>query len=264
MSFVTFADQLLLTRQTGAGRAGGLIVVEQVDSTQALARRVIDEYVRDGSLPPATDVVAWRQTSGRGRHQRTWSSPPGYGVYATLVRVIQAKDLQKLPLLGAVALADAVNTYLDGRCRLKWPNDLVVSQSKLGGLIIETISQEENDVVVSFGFGVNYSPDLQGLAQRRATSLSHEIDGEAPSLASFTADLLAALGAALGEDSPQSQVVERYKSLVIHEPGDEMRCQLEEGLVEGRFLGFDEHGFLRLQVGSEERVLTSGEILTGG
>ncbi len=276
MNFTTFSKELIRHRPR---RSGGLIAVEQIDSTLLLGRRIVEEYAREGTVAPDADIVAWRQLAGRGRRGRTWSSPPGCGVYATLIRAQpEPGALQLLPLLTAVACCENLNRYLGGRCRLKWPNDLLVGDSKLGGLLIEAITQSEQMQVAIISLGINYSADLAALAEARATSLHHEMSappaargtsagspGKAvPSLAGLAVDLIAGLDEELDRGAPASEVLRRYQRLSSYRPGDFLRCQLDSHLLEGRFLGFDEHGFLRLEVGGEERLLSTGEILSGG
>ena len=271
MSFATFSDELLRNHPR---RCGGLIALEQVDSTLLLGHRIVDEYAREGAIAPDADILAWQQSAGQGRQGHSWSSPPGGGVYATLIRAQpEPQCLQMLPLRAAVALCEALNRWLGGRCRLKWPNDLLVGESKLGGILIEAITQEGLGSVAAISFGVNHTADLAAIGEPQATSLVREMAasgnpaGEAPavpSLAAMALGLIAALDAELERDAPASEVLEHYQRLSTYKPGDFLRCRIDNHLLEGLFLGFDEHGFLRLEVGGDERLLSTGEILAGG
>lgn len=263
MSFLTFSEELLHYRPR---RSGGLIAVAQVESTELLARRIVDEYTREGDSVPDSEILAWRQIAGRGRHGRRWSSPPGGGVYATLIRShSDAEWLQMLPLRAVLALCETLNRYLGGRCRVKWPNDLLVGRGKLGGLLVDTVTRgRDAAVTASISFGINHSPDLADLGVPRATSLHREIAGAVvPTLARLAIELIAALDAELARGAAAADVVARYRALSAHTPGDVLRCRLDGDLLEGRFLGFNEHGFLRLEVEGEERQLSAGEVLAG-
>jgi biotin-[acetyl-CoA-carboxylase] ligase BirA-like protein len=261
MDFVSFAEQLVRHRPR---RTGGLIVVEKVDSTQHLGRRLIEEYSRDGSLCPSSDLFAWRQSAGRGRQGRSWSSPPGQGVYGTLIRCVGSSDgVQTLPLRIATAACTAVNRYLDGSCRLKWPNDLLVGQGKLGGILIEAISQDGQETIAAIGIGVNYGGELAAFGEPGATSLLHETDS-VPALAAFALELVEAIDDELDRVASTAEIVERYGQLSSHKTGETMRVRIDEDLVEGRFLGFDDNAFLRLEVDGKERHLSTGEVLAGG
>ncbi|HEX9734358.1 MAG TPA: biotin--[acetyl-CoA-carboxylase] ligase [Thermoanaerobaculia bacterium] len=266
MSFATFSAELLDCRPR---RSGGLIAVRQVDSTELLARRIVDEYAREGDAVPDSEILAWRQIAGRGRHGRRWSSPPGGGVYATLIRSHpDAEWLQLLPLRAALALCDTLNRYLDGRCRVKWPNDLLVGRGKVGGLLVDAVFRgRDAAVVATISFGINHGADLAALGVPRATSLHHETAAAAdaaplPTLARLAIELIAALDAELAR-ADDDDVVGRYRELSVHAPGEVLRCRLDGEVLEGRFLGFDEHGFLRLEVDGAERQVSAGEVLGG-
>ncbi len=260
MDFVRFAEQLVRLRTR---RTGGLIVVEQVDSTQHLGRRIIDEYAREGSKAPEADILAWCQTSGHGRQGRPWSSPPGHGVYVTLVRSLaNVGALQTLPLRTAVASCELANRYLDGRCRLKWPNDLLVADGKLAGILIEAANRGDETTVATIGVGFNYGGDLAAFGEARATSLVHE-SAAAPPLPELATELVETIHAELYREASTAEIVARYEELAGHETGDVIRVRTVDGIVEGRFLGFDENAFLRLDLDGEERRLSTGEILRG-
>ncbi len=260
MNFPIYADQLLEHRTR---TSAGLVALENTDSTQILARRIVDEYVREGSAVPDLDIVAWSQGQGRGRHGRHWASPPGRGVYMTLIRSCQVRGwLQLLPLRVATALCEALGRHLGDRCRLKWPNDLLVGGRKLGGILIEAVTLGENGAVALVGCGVNHRVEAASLGLTGATSVRAEAP-DAPPLADLARQLIAAVDQELAHTRLASDVVARYQAFSLHEIGDSLRCEIDGVVVEGRFLGFDEHGFLRLRSHGEERLISTGEILSG-
>jgi biotin-(acetyl-CoA carboxylase) ligase len=114
----------------GGGRSGpeNLVILASTVSTNAVARGLAGDYESEGLDLIPTLVLAFEQTGGRGRQGRSWSSPRGRGVYATLAQpYAQAELLPALPLLVGVGLCRALAPHLPhGGCRLKWPNDLLV------------------------------------------------------------------------------------------------------------------------------------------
>jgi len=261
MDFVRYAEELVRGRDR---RSAGLVVVEQVESTITLGRRLIEEYTREGALPPNADLVAWEQVRGRGRQGRSWSSAPGSGIFATLIRGRLGRDsLQHLPLRIGVALCDAVNRHLEGRCCLKWPNDLLVGERKLGGLLIEVVTRERDRPRAAVSFGVNYGDDLSLRGQERATSILREAS-KPLAMAALALELLRAVDDELDHGDVDT-VVDRYVERTLHRPGDPMVCRIDGAKdLRGHFLGFDERGFLRLDVDGQERVVASGEICNPG
>lgn len=241
----------------------GLAILRRPRSTHLLGRRIAHEHTQEHATPPKTDLVAWRQTAGEGRGGHSWTSPPG-GVYATLIRSLRVdSSLQTLPLRVATVLCETLNADLAGRCRLKWPNDLLVDGRKLGGILIDVISPgsaaESNEGLAVISFGVNHAqPDQAG-----ATSMEQEAPDKT-TLGELVVRLVVAVDGALEEDLTAADVVDHYRELSLHQPGDALSCLLQGDRIEGIFQGFDEHGFLRLQVGGEERLLTAGEVLDHG
>src|SRR5258708_2707281 len=123
-------------RAAAAGAHGGsenLVVVARTVSTNLLARGVAADYETEGlDLTPML-VLALEQSGGRGRQGRSWSSPRGQGVYATLAQPYAKPELlPALPLLVGVGLCRALAPHLPTGCRLKWPNDLLVPDGSEG------------------------------------------------------------------------------------------------------------------------------------
>ena len=253
MSFLEYARDVARQRS----RAGAaLVVLQSTPSTHQLARRIAQEYSDESAQAPAADFLAWQQTAGQGRHGRSWSSPGGAGVYATLIRRLASSALQTLPLLVATALGETLNHLVDDRCRLKWPNDLWVEGHKLGGILIDAQSRGDAEGVAVVSFGVNYGRAMEVAG---ATSVELLAPGRT-SLPELVVNLVTAIDGALARSATASEVVERYRRLSLHRPGETLRCRTGDDEIEGVFAGFDQRGFLRLAVDGEERLLAAGEI----
>lgn len=120
-----------------------------------------------------TCITAQEQTAGRGRFFRKWLSPKGYNIYATLYFQIP-RTAAFLSNLGQVmCLACCAVLQNQGFSTLiKWPNDILLSGKKVGGILCETISFDESiGVVLGFGINVNMPNDLLNLIDQPATSL---------------------------------------------------------------------------------------------
>ena len=260
-----------------ARRLGGnLAVLRSVGSTNALARRVVEEYHDEQESPPPAALVAFEQTAGRGRHGAAWASPAADGAWVTLLQPLGGpQELPLLPLCVPVALADVLDRHLPAAspCRIKWPNDLLVDGRKIGGVLLDAITgADEATGAAAIGFGINYSQDeaaLDGLAgERGATSLALAADGDLPPLAELTWELIEAVLGELGREADPARAVERYRERSVHRRGDRLSCKLPDGRLEGAFLGFDERGFLRLELTAgaagrrpgDEVLVTAGEV----
>lgn len=261
MKFDDFWHDLRRRRAARGSRAANLIAWRRAPSSHQTARRLVQEYGSEDTVPPEIDIVAFEQSAGHGREGRAWSSPPAAGVYASLVRSVTAGQLPRLPMLVPVALAEALGQATGGRCRIKWPNDLVVEHAKLGGILIDASAQgDRHSVVISFG--VNVADDLRVFRQPAATSLGVLAEAKNVSPASIFDELLTALEQALA--APAVDLVERYRALSIHRDGEKVRWRQGERELEGVFRGFDDHGRLRLEVGGKEELVAAGALLDSG
>lgn len=124
---------------------------EQVSSTMDVAHGLAE-----GGAPAGTVVVANRQEAGRGRAGKSWQSDAGAGLWCTLIeRPTDARALDVLALRAGLALADALTPLVDGPVQLKWPNDLLVRERKLAGILIEVRWRDGQPEWVALGLGVN-------------------------------------------------------------------------------------------------------------
>ncbi len=105
--------------------------------------------------------VAEEQTAGRGRRGRRWHSPSGAGLYISLVY----KPNQPLPAAGpsmaaGLGVLDCVHALGLNQCYLKWPNDLLIEEAKLAGILVETRGWDPHHPAYVIGVGLNLTPGL--------------------------------------------------------------------------------------------------------
>jgi BirA family biotin operon repressor/biotin-[acetyl-CoA-carboxylase] ligase len=248
---------------SGELRPENLVAVCCISSTNHLAREIVSEYEREAQPLQPTLILAYEQSGGRGRQGRSWSSPPGKGVYAT--RVLATGDvevLQTLPLLVGVGLCRGISPHLPVACRLKWPNDLVVETAdgrrKIGGILIEALVRPGEGAAALIGFGVNHGHEASDLP---GNATSAQLLGDRSSLTAWTWDLVAALERELRHLGDVDYAVAAYREHSVHQPGELITARVGDGVVEGRFIGFDERGRLLLDRDGEELRLTAGEVI---
>lgn len=136
---------------------GQLETFAEIDSTNSYLMQV------PGPLPGKINIAATtNQTAGRGRQGKTWTSPPGCGVCLSAAYTFQSqpKNLPALTLAIGLAAATALQGLGARGIRIKWPNDLVALDGKLGGILTEVQSQTGTGVTVVTGIGINV--DLGG------------------------------------------------------------------------------------------------------
>jgi BirA family biotin operon repressor/biotin-[acetyl-CoA-carboxylase] ligase len=132
-----------------------LEVFDSIDSTNT--------YLAGVPAPPRGRLrvaIANEQTAGRGRQNRQWVSPRGLGLYQSLAYTVETKrdDISALTLALGVGVLEALATHGISSVRLKWPNDLVAEDAKLGGLLAETRTADDALVVIA-GIGINVAMD---------------------------------------------------------------------------------------------------------
>ncbi len=221
---------------------------------------VLRDQARAGA-PEWTTVVAEEQTAGRGREGRAWASPPGNLFLSVLLRpAFEPQSVGVLPLLVGVAVAEAC-TSLGALARLKWPNDVVVGERKLGGILVEAASSGGRVEFVVAGIGVNLCATGATLPEELrdvATSLEaesgrrYEVDDAAEVVLGRIRvwyDRLASEGQAI--------VLSAWRALAVPWWGRRVEVISGGNRVEGQAVGIDDAGALLLldATGREMRVV---------
>lgn len=201
--------------------------------------------------------VADQQTSGRGRHGRTWVSDDQTLTFSLLIRKeTDADNLDSLPLAVGVGVARAIEFSLAPlRTQLKWPNDVHAGGGKIAGILLETNQRAIDFVVIGIGVNVSSAPDL--------TDQDH---------ASTVCDLATASGRLLNRYDPLVPIVEQVLA-AISKPEDVIsefreRCLLCDQQIEyqigdqshrGRCRGVSDQGELLVETEQGLQSLRSGE-----
>lgn len=238
-----------------------VVLFDEVDSTHAMALRLIDQVEVEGLVLRPTVVLAGAQSRGTGRGGRRWLSPRG-GLYLSwLSSGIGDEVANRLPMLAAAAacatLADAGAT----EARIKWPNDILVDDRKLAGILVHCRRGTANRVTVSLGVNIVPISETVEDASQPPVSLTELIgaDAAAAALAGVAAGFVRGLVASIADPEP---ALERWRHWLVHRPGDRIAVRIASGAVEsGRFAGLTEEGFLRLDQGSGERVISGGDVI---
>ena len=168
-----------------------LLCFDTIDSTNTFARRIAMEGAAGG-----TAVIADSQTAGRGRMGRSFQSPKGKGIYLSVLfrPHLPPERMMSVTALAGLAVCDAVERVCGVRPGLKWPNDPVLGNRKLCGVLTEMALEGETGqvqhLVVGVGINVHHTPaDFQDEVADIATSLRMEL-GKPVSRPRLTAALL--------------------------------------------------------------------------
>lgn len=144
----------------------------QTDSTNERAL-----HLAAGGAEHGTVVVAEEQLRGRGRQQRSWHSPPNCGIYVTLI-VKNRLPLRMAPqctMIASLALVRTLKKQYGLEATIKWPNDVLLGDRKIAGILAEMHSDEDYTRFVVIGIGINVNhreSDLEGPFRYPAGSLA--------------------------------------------------------------------------------------------
>ncbi len=208
-------------------------------------------------------IVAGKQTGGRGRQGRAWSSPPG-NLYASLL-LVDAVPPALAPQLGFVAgaaLADAIrqNTEPLNPVSIKWPNDVVHDGAKLAGILVEGARCRDGRFACVMGFGVNRTSHPSGLPYR-ATDL-FAISERKPTIDAIMTTLSANMDQALidwDRGRGFARVRERWLALALPS-GTPMSVATKTVRADGLFQTIDDRGRLILRTPEGDRTIEAGDV----
>lgn len=147
---------------------------KEVDSTNDVAKKLAKDGAAEGTV-----VIADVQKKGRGRYDRSWSSPPA-GIWLSVILRpdTSSERVSLLPLIAGSAVANTLNGLYGLDSHVRWPNDVLIGDKKAAGILTE-LDAGENFVVV--GIGINANIDLNDLpaeVRETATTLKTELGEE--------------------------------------------------------------------------------------
>lgn len=239
---------------------------DQVESTNDIAARLAAQGAEEGTV-----VVAGSQTAGRGHRGREWFSPPGAGLYVSVVlrparpdAADERRVASLITMTSGVALAEAVLAATGLPVELKWPNDLVIGRPwrKLAGILAEASTTSGRLEYVILGFGINIRAARYPMALGdRATSLEVEA-GRSVDAWPVLVEALAALAARYAElrRGGSSALLDRWRTFAPGTRGGIVEWRSGGGPQRGIAEGIDDEGALLVRVGSRIERLVAGEV----
>ncbi|MGE5127128.1 MAG: biotin--[acetyl-CoA-carboxylase] ligase [Betaproteobacteria bacterium] len=221
----------------------------------------LKELARDGA-PEWTVVLADVQTGGRGRAGRGWASPAG-GLYLSLLLRPRFTHVGVLPLAAGLAVADAAAEH-GAEAFLKWPNDVLLGERKLAGVLAEAASSAAGVDWVVLGVGVNVSvPPRAFPAELREAVASLADVGPAPEVAALAAAVLDRLRVWYhAAASSRAAVVAAWRQRAVAWWGEPVEIRTGGETLRGRLLDVDDEGALLVATGAgRARRVLSAEVV---
>jgi BirA family biotin operon repressor/biotin-[acetyl-CoA-carboxylase] ligase len=229
---------LSLTHTTVIGKK--IVNLEEVTSTNDVAKSLALQ-----GEPEGTVVIADTQTAGKGRLSREWCSPRG-GLYLSIILRPKLKlpEATRIVIFSAVATAETIRQYCPD-ARVKWPNDVLIGDKKICGILTELVTKNSKIDFVVVGIGVNVNLGAAALPKNTLvapTSLKCELKKEVP-LNEFAERLLAEFDRFYPKRF--DEVLRRWRTYSAT-LGKNVRIESFDAAYEGKALDIDELGRLVL------------------
>jgi BirA family biotin operon repressor/biotin-[acetyl-CoA-carboxylase] ligase len=210
-----------------------------------------------------TVVLAETQTKGRGRLGRHWFSPKYKGIYLSLI--LRPKILPKsapiLTLLSAVSMWEAIKETCGLDTQIKWPNDILLHNKKIGGILTELNAETDAIRFVVIGIGLNVNNDKKTLAPG-ATSLKEQIKEEINRI-SLVQEIMRKIETnyLLFQKEGSEPIIEKWRNYNIT-LGKRVRIICQKEHLEGEAINIDADGglLIRQDSGLIEKIL-SGDVI---
>lgn len=223
-------------------------ILDRCASTNDLAAA----WAREGGAHLSI-VVADAQDAGRGRQGRSWLAEPGAALLASIIVRPAALPIGRwglLPVLTGLAAAEAIEARTRVQPQLKWPNDLVVADRKLGGILCE--ADPGNWAVLGIGINVSGAPDVEQAATSLAAAGALRLDR-----ADLAAAVLTAIDRVLAEPDASLERA-RARSATL---GRGVRAlRLDGTTTEGVAAAIEDDGALRIDTPDGPVIVHAGDV----
>ena len=228
----------------------------QTNSTNEDAWQCFIDGTPDGTL-----ILTDNQTNGKGRRQNKWVSTPDKSLTFSFIlhSELELEKMGLLPLLTGISIVRGIESATAIQTGLKWPNDIMLNEKKMGGILIES-KQIQNGLGVVVGVGLNINENAQ--------DIPHNLRDNAISLAMFSGQPHSReqiLSAILNEfevlyDTQMDSIIPLWTDRCIH-LDSEVSFHSEEGKRQGIFLGISSLGHAEIQINGKTQTFPSGVII---
>ncbi|TQV85528.1 bifunctional biotin--[acetyl-CoA-carboxylase] ligase/biotin operon repressor BirA [Aliikangiella coralliicola] len=236
-----------------------VIVLSSIDSTADFLARDWKKLAGVGRV-----CIAEHQSAGRGRKGRPWISPFGANLYFSVgVELpLGLSALGGLSLAVGISLCRTLNRFADNQVKIKWPNDLLVDDKKLAGILVEASGDTTDNSFLNIGVGINWNMQLdQGEAIDQPWVNLKDYVPDTLSRNQILESILIELDKALREylQGGFTKIVDAWPELsAMYRRA--VTIHLPKGLVQGKEVGIESNGALRLETENGIQIFHSGEV----
>ena len=237
---------------------------EEIDSTQNFAQQIASDKKENGSI-----IIAEKQTSGRGRLNRKWTSPKGGISFSLIIHPkFDVSNSTLIPILCAVALSKSVKSVLGIETEVKWPNDITKNGKKVAGILVDASFQANSIDYLILGIGINFDIDAKKLEKRLSKtsnfygidSLRKKNDKTPPKI--LVKEFLLELEKNLLQidNGEKSKIVKEWTKRAAG-IGKKITINTSNGKISGISQGIDNDGALKLKIRNEIKKIFVGDVI---
>ena len=237
-----------------------ILFLDDIGSTNTYAMGLAEKGYPDGSV-----IISNCQTGGKGRLGRSWFSPPDKNLYMSIILKpsIPPMDAPIITLMSAVACISAIKNFLPS-ASIKWPNDLMISEKKFGGILTEIKADMDSIFYAVVGIGINVNIEAEEMPdeiREYATSIKIET-GKKQARNKIAIDILKEM------DKWYSIFSNNGKRLISEEwlrlsstIGRAVKAVIGENIFQGTAQGIDENGMLILRLSDNSiKKISAGDV----
>lgn len=230
---------------------------KKIDSTNKFIKNLEKNHTDDGLI-----VVSDTQLSGRGREDRTWSSPEGGLWFSVLLYPNIAPDKGMLiTMASSVAVVKAIKDLTGLDSEIKWPNDVLIKNKKVCGILTEIENKKNKQTYFVVGIGINVNNEIEKNLQKSAISL-REVFNAQISRTEFLRLIIKNLE--INYKILSSGDYENIRNMWLSNTriiGKKIRVEDGKNQLKGVVLNIDESGFLYLETESGPVKIVSGDVI---
>jgi BirA family transcriptional regulator, biotin operon repressor / biotin---[acetyl-CoA-carboxylase] ligase len=233
---------------------------DSLPSTSSEAARQAQQGAAEGLT-----ILAGEQTAGRGRLERKWVSPAGAGLYASII-LRPRLDLacwSLLPLMAALAVHEALLRSCSLESDIKWPNDILVNERKICGILAETIETSAGRAVI-LGIGINVTASAFPETLRQVAISIEEAAGSTVAVESLLLALLKTLAdrySLLQTSGGAAEILRDWSKHSSYAQEKRVLVTSAEETFSGTTRGLESDGALRVETDAGEiRIVRSGDV----
>ncbi len=229
-----------------------VVIFDRVDSTNLQAKKLLDSNAQHGTI-----VIAEEQTHGRGRLTRSWYSPRGGLYFSVILREIAA--VESIPLYGfllACVVHQSLKQLTNLQFSLKWPNDVLLGQKKVSGILSELVTEGANSLGIIVGVGINLNSRVEEFPtelQSSVATILSEINQQS-SVEDLLVAIISRLDWWLQSDPTLEKVVQVYRRF-CSTLGLMVSAEFEGNMIKGKAVDIAANGSLVIKEETGKTIL---------